>query len=75
MDPDRTLRAKLHQLECHFTWALIKDDIDLNDLLNRLDEQIKLDLIKKERLARTYSAQAYVSVPSGVSQKGNMTTS
>ncbi|XP_016126104.1 interferon-induced protein with tetratricopeptide repeats 10 [Sinocyclocheilus grahami] len=60
MDLDRTLRTKLHQLECHFTWALMKDDIDLNDLLNRLEEQIKLDLVKKEGLARTYSALAYV---------------
>ncbi len=71
MDPDRTLRAKLHQLECHFTWALIKDDIDLNDLLNRLDEQIKLDLIKKERLARTYSAQAYVQFLLGFHKKAH----
>ncbi|XP_056325724.1 interferon-induced protein with tetratricopeptide repeats 10 [Danio aesculapii] len=60
MEPDRALRTKLHQLECHFTWALIKDDIDVNDLLNRLAEQINLDLEKKERLARTYSALAYV---------------
>ncbi|XP_067285501.1 interferon-induced protein with tetratricopeptide repeats 10 [Pseudorasbora parva] len=60
MEPERTLRTKLHQLECHFTWALRKDDIDLNDVLNRLDEQIKLELQKKERLARTYSALAYI---------------
>lgn len=60
MEPDRALRTKLHQLECHFAWALIKDNIDLNDLLNRLAEQINLDLEKKERLARTYSALAYV---------------
>ncbi|KAL0179751.1 hypothetical protein M9458_025193, partial [Cirrhinus mrigala] len=60
MDPDRTLRTKLHQLECHFTWALLKDDIDLNDVFNRLQEQIKLDLTKKDGLARTYSALAYI---------------
>nr|ADE73873.1 interferon-inducible 58 kDa protein [Ctenopharyngodon idella]UVN25862.1 interferon-inducible protein 58 [Ctenopharyngodon idella] len=60
MEPDRTLRTKLHQLECHFTWALLKDDIDLNDVINRLEEQIKLDLGKKEGLARTYSALAYI---------------
>ncbi|XP_058648928.1 interferon-induced protein with tetratricopeptide repeats 10 [Onychostoma macrolepis] len=60
MDLDRTLRTKLHQLECHFTWALMKDDMDLNDLLSRLEEQIKLDLAKKEVLARTYNALAYV---------------
>ncbi|XP_042623364.1 interferon-induced protein with tetratricopeptide repeats 10 [Cyprinus carpio] len=60
MDPDRTLRTKLLQLECHFTWALKKDDIDLKDILNRLQEQIKLYLGKKDELARTYSALAYV---------------
>ncbi|XP_073684557.1 interferon-induced protein with tetratricopeptide repeats 10 [Garra rufa] len=60
MDPDRTLRTKLHQQECHFTWALLKDDIDLNDVVNRLQEQIKLDPIKKDGLARTYSALAYI---------------
>lgn len=60
MDPERTLRTKLHQLECHFTWALLKDDIDLKDVFNRLQEQIKLDLTKKDGLARTYSALAYI---------------
>ncbi|XP_026078594.1 interferon-induced protein with tetratricopeptide repeats 5-like isoform X1 [Carassius auratus] len=60
MDPDRTLRAKLLQLECHFTWALNRDDIDLNDVLNRLQEQIKLYFGKKEGLAKTYSPLAYV---------------
>ncbi len=71
MDPDRTLRTKLHQLECHFTWALMKDDIDLNDLLNRLEEQIKLDPFKKEGLARTYSALAYVQFLLGFHEKAH----
>ncbi|XP_043109914.1 interferon-induced protein with tetratricopeptide repeats 10 [Puntigrus tetrazona] len=71
MDLDRTLRSKLHQLECHFTWALIKDDIDLNDILNRLEEQIKLDFAKKERLARTYSALAYVQFLLGLHEEAH----
>ncbi|NP_001287801.1 interferon-induced protein with tetratricopeptide repeats 10 isoform X2 [Danio rerio] len=71
MEADRALRTKLHQLECHFTWALIKDDIDINDLLNRLEEQINLDLEKKERLARTYSALAYVQYLLGFHEKAH----
>ncbi|XP_051523507.1 interferon-induced protein with tetratricopeptide repeats 5-like isoform X2 [Myxocyprinus asiaticus] len=60
VNQDSSLRENLLQLECHFTWALIKDDLDLTDVLNRLEEQIKLDLGKNEGLARTYSALAYV---------------
>ncbi|KAK7122856.1 hypothetical protein R3I94_019838 [Phoxinus phoxinus] len=71
MEPDRTLRTKLLQLECHFTWGLIKDDIELKDVLNRLQEQIKMDLAKKERLARTYSAMAYVQFLLGIHEEAH----
>ncbi|XP_056109042.1 interferon-induced protein with tetratricopeptide repeats 10 [Rhinichthys klamathensis goyatoka] len=71
MEPDRTLRTKLHQLECHFTWALIKDDIELQDVFNRLQEQIKMDLANKERLARTYSALAYVQFLQGFHEEAH----
>ncbi|XP_051959317.1 interferon-induced protein with tetratricopeptide repeats 5-like [Xyrauchen texanus] len=60
VNQDRSLRENLLQLECHFTWALIKDDFNVTDVLSRLEEQIKLDLGKKEGLAQTYSALAYV---------------
>ncbi|KAA0701417.1 Interferon-induced protein with tetratricopeptide repeats 1 [Triplophysa tibetana] len=65
MDHDTVLKIKLDQLECHFTWALIKDDLDLPSVLNRLDEQLKLDYDKKETLARTYNALAYVKFLQG----------
>ncbi|KAA0725335.1 Interferon-induced protein with tetratricopeptide repeats 5 [Triplophysa tibetana] len=67
------LRTKLDQLECHFTWALKKDDIDLN----RLDEQLKLDVEKKEELTQTYNALAYVKFLQGFQEEtlSNLTTS
>ncbi|XP_057214198.1 interferon-induced protein with tetratricopeptide repeats 5-like [Triplophysa rosa] len=77
MDYETALRTKLHQLECHFTWALIKDDLDLPSILNRLDEQLKLDVGKKERLAQTYTALAYVKFLQGLQKKSlsNLMTS
>ncbi|XP_056628022.1 interferon-induced protein with tetratricopeptide repeats 5-like [Triplophysa dalaica] len=61
MDHDRVLRTKLDQLECHFTWALRKDDIDLNSL----NEKLKLYVEKKEELTHTYNALAYVKFLQG----------
>ncbi|XP_055032763.2 interferon-induced protein with tetratricopeptide repeats 10 [Misgurnus anguillicaudatus] len=77
MDREIVLRTKLHQLECHFTWALIKEDIDLPDLLNRLEEQLKLDLGKNKALARAYNAIAYVKFLQGFQEKAlnNLMTS
>ncbi|KAF4085224.1 hypothetical protein AMELA_G00114690, partial [Ameiurus melas] len=51
---DIILEAKLNQLECHFTWALNENDIDLTDLLNRLEEQLNLDLGGEAGVARTH---------------------
>ncbi|KAI7797230.1 interferon-inducible protein IFI58, partial [Triplophysa rosa] len=65
MDHDRVLTTKLDQLECHFTWALKKDDIDLN----RLDEKLKLDVEKKEELTQTYNALAYVKFLQGFQEE------
>ncbi|KAK9980401.1 hypothetical protein ABG768_000012 [Culter alburnus] len=39
-----SLKMKLDQLECHFTWDLNKDDLDLHNLPSRLEEQVRLDL-------------------------------
>lgn len=48
------------QLECHFTWALTKENADLSDLKTRLEDQIELDLGKKAGVARSYCLLAYV---------------
>ncbi|XP_053496576.1 interferon-induced protein with tetratricopeptide repeats 5-like [Ictalurus furcatus] len=57
---DIILETKLNQLECHFTWALNENDTDLTDLLNRLEEQLNLDLGREEGVARTHSCMGYV---------------
>ncbi|XP_062860039.1 interferon-induced protein with tetratricopeptide repeats 5-like [Trichomycterus rosablanca] len=54
------LRTKLTQLECHFTWDLRKEDTDLTDLLNRLQDQTELDLGGQEGAARTHSFLGFV---------------
>ncbi|XP_037399937.1 interferon-induced protein with tetratricopeptide repeats 5-like [Pygocentrus nattereri] len=57
---DIVFKTKLLQLECHFTWALRKEDTDLTDLLNRLEDQINFDLGKKAGVARTYNSIGFV---------------
>ncbi|XP_026132674.1 interferon-induced protein with tetratricopeptide repeats 5 [Carassius auratus] len=55
-----SLKMKLDQLECHFTWDLKKDDIDLPNLLSRLKEQDKLELGREEGAARAQCSLGYV---------------
>ncbi|KAG7325232.1 hypothetical protein KOW79_011548 [Hemibagrus wyckioides] len=57
---DTSLKTSLLQLECHFTWALDKNDTDLTDLLNRLEEQLNLDLGREAGVARTHCCMGYV---------------
>ncbi|XP_063077395.1 interferon-induced protein with tetratricopeptide repeats 5-like [Engraulis encrasicolus] len=64
---DRALKTKLLKLECHFTWALTKENVDLSDLQTRLEDQIELDLGKKEGAARSYCFLAYVRYLQGSS--------
>ncbi|KAI5627242.1 hypothetical protein C0J50_13186 [Silurus asotus] len=54
------IKTRLLQQECHFTWALDENDADLTDLLNRLEEQLSLDLGKEAGVARTHSCMGYV---------------
>ncbi|XP_060716705.1 interferon-induced protein with tetratricopeptide repeats 5-like [Tachysurus vachellii] len=57
---DTSLKTSLVQLECHFTWALNKNDLDLTDLLNRLEEQLNLDLGREAGIVRTHSCMGFV---------------
>ncbi|KAJ8396052.1 hypothetical protein AAFF_G00025840 [Aldrovandia affinis] len=41
---DTLLKAKLLQLECHFTWGLDKNDTDFNDLQTRLKTRIEMEV-------------------------------
>ncbi|KAI5103159.1 hypothetical protein C0J45_6740 [Silurus meridionalis] len=59
------LKARLLQQECHFTWALNNNEVDLNYLMNRLEEQFSLDLGKEARVARTRSCMGFVKFLQG----------
>ncbi|KAJ7987739.1 hypothetical protein DPEC_G00329610 [Dallia pectoralis] len=62
---DSALKTNLLSLECHFTWDLRVDDTDIDDLLNRLNDQIKLGIGKEVGAARTFSFLAYVKYLKG----------
>nr|AID69084.1 interferon-induced protein with tetratricopeptide repeats [Danio rerio] len=55
-----SLKKKLDQLECHFTWDITKDHLDFTNLLNRLEEQNKLDLGNEEGAARAQCSMGYL---------------
>nr|AID69086.1 interferon-induced protein with tetratricopeptide repeats [Danio rerio] len=54
-----SLQLKLDQLDCHFTWDIRKDDLDLTNVLNRLEEQVKMGLGREEGVARTHCPLGY----------------
>ncbi|XP_056325351.1 interferon-induced protein with tetratricopeptide repeats 5-like [Danio aesculapii] len=54
-----SLQLKLDQLDCHFTWDIRKDDLDLTNVLNRLEEQVKMGLGREEGVARTHCSLGY----------------
>ncbi|XP_030610997.1 interferon-induced protein with tetratricopeptide repeats 5-like isoform X2 [Archocentrus centrarchus] len=52
--------SRLQQLQCHFTWDLKKDDVDLENLSTRLQAHIQLQLGQHGAVTRSYSYLAYV---------------
>nr|XP_033798680.1 interferon-induced protein with tetratricopeptide repeats 5-like isoform X2 [Geotrypetes seraphini] len=54
-----SLKTKLLQLECHFTWELLKDDSDLDDLEDRLHDQ--LEFLFPNCRSMVYNLLAYVN--------------
>ncbi|XP_039767260.1 interferon-induced protein with tetratricopeptide repeats 5 [Ornithorhynchus anatinus] len=52
-----SLRTRLLQLECHFTWDLLKEDIALQDLEERVCNQIQFLTTKSK--ATSYNLLAY----------------
>ncbi|KAK6329382.1 hypothetical protein J4Q44_G00013600 [Coregonus suidteri] len=60
-----SIRTKLLQLECRFTWDLKEDDMDTDNLQTRLKDQIELGLGKKAGIARTFSILAYIKYLKG----------
>ncbi|XP_034994463.2 interferon-induced protein with tetratricopeptide repeats 5 [Zootoca vivipara] len=58
-----SLKRTLLQLECHFTWMLLKEDIDLDELEERIGEQIKF--LQTKSKVRNYNLLAYVKYLNG----------
>uniref|UniRef100_A0A8C0X5V2 Interferon-induced protein with tetratricopeptide repeats 5 n=1 Tax=Castor canadensis TaxID=51338 RepID=A0A8C0X5V2_CASCN len=56
--PTNSLKTILLELECHFTWNLLKEDIDLLDVEDTIGQQLEF-LTTKSRLA-LYNLLAYV---------------
>ncbi|XP_030058922.1 interferon-induced protein with tetratricopeptide repeats 5 [Microcaecilia unicolor] len=56
---NNSLKTKLLQLECHFTWGLMKDDSDLNELEDTLHDQI--EFIFPNCRSMVYNLLAYVN--------------
>ncbi|XP_078060427.1 antiviral innate immune response effector IFIT1-like [Mustelus asterias] len=56
------LKVKLDQLQCHFTWAPQKENIDLDDMKQRLEDSIQLDVIYR---ATSYNQLAFVNCLQG----------
>uniref|UniRef100_H3A6B7 Interferon-induced protein with tetratricopeptide repeats 10 n=1 Tax=Latimeria chalumnae TaxID=7897 RepID=H3A6B7_LATCH len=54
-----TLKPKLLQLQCHFTWGLRKEDIDIMDLEGRLNDQIQLSVVQHKVTA--YNLLSYLN--------------
>ncbi|XP_074855637.1 interferon-induced protein with tetratricopeptide repeats 5-like [Carettochelys insculpta] len=62
-----SLKGILLQLECHFTWTLMKDDVDLDDLEERICDQLEF-LITKSKITN-YNLLAYVKHMKGNSNE------
>ncbi|XP_078080538.1 interferon-induced protein with tetratricopeptide repeats 5-like [Mustelus asterias] len=56
------LKVKLDQLQCHFTWGPQKENIDLDDLQQRLEDTIQTNV--KSR-GRSYNQLAFVNCLQG----------
>ncbi|XP_051968656.1 interferon-induced protein with tetratricopeptide repeats 5-like [Xyrauchen texanus] len=57
---EKPLKTELDTLECHFTWDLRKADINVTDLLTRLEYNRDINLGGKAGTACTHNSLAYV---------------
>ncbi|XP_006038204.1 interferon-induced protein with tetratricopeptide repeats 5 [Alligator sinensis] len=62
-----TLQPILLQLECHFTWTLLKEDVDLDDLEETICDQIEF-LTTKSKISN-YNLLSYVKHLNGNSEE------
>ncbi|XP_048407245.1 interferon-induced protein with tetratricopeptide repeats 5-like [Stegostoma tigrinum] len=56
------LKVKLNQLQCHFTWTPQKENINLDDLKQRLEDSVQLDVKYQDR---SYNQLAFVNCLQG----------
>ncbi|GCB83377.1 hypothetical protein scyTo_0023936, partial [Scyliorhinus torazame] len=56
------LKVELDQLQCHFTWAPQRENIDLDNMKQRLEDSIHLDMQYK---ATSYNQLAFVNCLQG----------
>jgi len=56
------LKVKLDQLQCHFTWAPQKENIDLDDMKQKLEDSIQLDM---QYQAMSYTQLAFINCLQG----------
>ncbi|XP_072333819.1 interferon-induced protein with tetratricopeptide repeats 1-like [Scyliorhinus torazame] len=59
---DDLLKVKLNWLQCHFTWAPQRENIDLDDMKQRLQDSIDLGV---KYQARSYNQLAFVNCLQG----------
>ncbi|XP_062988980.1 interferon-induced protein with tetratricopeptide repeats 5-like [Elgaria multicarinata webbii] len=58
-----SLEKILQQLECHFTWMLLKEDVDPDEFEERILEQI--EFLQSRSKVRNYNLLAYVKYLNG----------
>ncbi|XP_023686568.2 interferon-induced protein with tetratricopeptide repeats 1B [Paramormyrops kingsleyae] len=61
LNQDASLKIKLIQLQCHFTWGLRKEDTDLSDLQNRLEDDISFSLADQTGAKHLFSFLAFLN--------------
>ncbi|XP_061490331.1 interferon-induced protein with tetratricopeptide repeats 5-like isoform X2 [Rhineura floridana] len=59
----KSLKQNLLHLECHFTWILLKEDVDLDELEERIAVQI--NFLPTRSKVRNYNLLAYVKYLNG----------
>ncbi|XP_069045030.1 interferon-induced protein with tetratricopeptide repeats 5-like [Lepisosteus oculatus] len=69
LNQEASIKIKLLQLECHFTWGLRKVDPDLKDLQDRLQEQIGLGHGGDTGTICSYNLLAYVNHLQGFNEE------
>nr|XP_023686655.1 interferon-induced protein with tetratricopeptide repeats 3-like [Paramormyrops kingsleyae] len=60
LNQEDSLKIKLIQLQCHFTWGLRKEDTDLSELQNRLENDINFSSADQAGAKHLFSFLAFL---------------